>query len=708
VTDRLSDAAMREFLAEAGEIVDAMAGGFSQIDAQRETGAPRPATLNDVFRSAHSLKGLAGMFGVDGIGSLAHEMESLLDGLRLGRLSLTDELMSALYACTDTFMRLLGQLHDGDDIGGEDLSAVLGRIRSFTQGGPAVPKTTPSRLKLPREALTVLTEYEEHRLQENLRVRTPMWRVHAPLDLATFEESLGALTDLLGDVGEVITTLPSADASGAGITFDIIAASSQPEANLRQQLGVLGQGRYTLDRIDEVGAPEPPSVSNEGGVAAEAAAAHDIDETALSVRQVSDTVRVDIQKLDELMGIVGELVLARGGLGRVSDELKSEMGYRGLAVDLHRLVRTMERRISDMQTAIMQVRMIPLGQVFDRLRRVVRRTASELGREVDFVVQGDETELDKLIVEELVDPLMHLVRNAVDHGIESPSARLAAGKPRRGTLAIDAFPRGNHVIIDLRDDGRGIDEVAIKRTALERGVVDEERVGGLTRREVWNLIFMPGFSTRQSVSETSGRGVGMDVVKHNISKLSGIIDVDSEQGKGTRFTITLPITLAIIQALIVQSASQIFALPLASVLEIVLIAADQLCTVDGREMVRVRGETLPLLRLANVFGLTPGARRRAEELDGIGYVAVVGLAQHRVALFVDDVTGQQDIVIKSLGAYLSKVRGFAGATQLGDHETILVLDVAALVQDFLDTGVGGSGLGGGPVGGGDPLAAAGA
>jgi len=344
----------------------------------------------------------------------------------------------------------------------------------------------------------------------------------------------------------------------------------------------------------------------------------------------------------------------------------------------------LERRIADLQSAIMQVRMVPLGQVFDRLARVVRRTAGDLGKQIELTVSGEDTELDKLIVEELVDPLMHLVRNAVDHGVEDPEIRMSAGKPPSGLLSIKAFPRGNHVIIELSDDGSGIDEVAVKRTALERGLVDEERVGSMSQREVWNLLFQPGFSTRKAVSETSGRGVGLDVVKHNISKLSGIIDIESEPGRGTRFIITLPITLAIIQALIVHAGPHVFALPLASVLEIVLLTSQHLCHVEGREMVRIRGETIPLLRLNDVFNLDAGPDGDGNgEREGLGFVAVVGLAQHRVALFVDDVTGQQDIVIKSLGAYLSSVKGFAGATQLGDHETILVLDVAALVQEIV-------------------------
>ncbi len=670
---------MREFLVEASEIVESMATGFSLLDEGRRKGRVKPSQLNDVFRAAHSLKGLAGMFGVEAIGILAHEMETLLDGLRLGRVTLDDGVMDLLYACADAFTRSLGALKAGEPDDMETASNLVERLQRAASKAGGGASEAASVLKLSAQALSVLTEYEEHRLSENLRERRPIYRVSAPLPLDTFESDLSMLTELLTSIGEVITTLPSADNTGTGIDFDLIVATNAPDHELTTKLRGLSTA-YGVERVDRQTAA--PTGSGDGGEGA-----HLAEDDMLSLRQVADTVRVDIDKLDELMGIVGELVLARGGLTRVTDELKNQLGYRGIAVDLHRLVRTVERRISDLQSAIMQVRMIPLGQVFDRLARVVRRVASGLGKEVDLRLAGEETELDKLIVEDLVDPLMHLVRNAIDHGLEAPDDREGMGKPRAGTLRMRAFPRGNHVVLVVEDDGRGIDEVAVRRTALERGIVSEDQVGALTQRDVWNLIFDPGFSTKKAVSETSGRGVGLDVVKHNIARLSGIIDVHSEAGQGTTFTITLPITLAIIQSLIVHCRDQVFALPLASVLEIVLITETDLCFVDGREMVEVRGDTLPLLRLDEHFAISgprPVSADDEEHFEGLGYVAVVGLAQHRVALFVDDVTGQQDIVIKSLGAYLSNVRGFAGATQLGDHETILVLDVAALVSEFIE------------------------
>jgi len=668
------DRSQREFLGEATEIVEALQAGFVRVADDHRRGTQSPALLNEVFRHAHSLKGLAGMFGVEPMGRLAHEMEALLDGLRLGRLHIDDELMVLLYGCADTFAVLLNALSADEkpDIGAID--AMIARIQRKVGGESTAGGTTDiADLGLSSEVLSSLTEYEEHRLRDNATRGVPIFRVHAPLPFSSFEQSLTALTAALQELGELITTLPSADPSGQALVFDLLVASTRSGDDLLA--ATAAHGTTLVERLDgRKSAPVPgattlPTMTEDESVPA-------------TMRQAADTVRVDIKKLDELMGIVGELVLARGGLNRVTGELKAEMGYRGLAVDLHRLVRTVERRIIDLQLAIMQVRMVPLGQVFDRLARAVRRISDNVGKEVELHVVGEDTELDKLIVEDLVDPLMHLVRNALDHGLESPDARVGSGKPRAGRLELRAFPRGNQVVIEVADDGRGVDEVAIKRTALERGVVTEENVGQMGRRDIWNLIFLPGFSTRREVTDLSGRGVGLDVVKTNIARLSGLVDVDSTPGRGTKFTITLPMTLAIIQAVITRSAGRIYALPLASVLEMVTVYRRDLCTVEGREMMTLRGQTLPLLRLDRVFHPDDAVRRGDEE---VGYAAVVGLVQHRAALLVDDVLGQQDVVIKGLGAYLSNVKGIAGATHLGDHETILVLDIAALIQELIDS-----------------------
>ncbi|MEO7094864.1 MAG: chemotaxis protein CheA, partial [Polyangiales bacterium] len=399
------------------------------------------------------------------------------------------------------------------------------------------------------------------------------------------------------------------------------------------------------------------------------------------LRSVSQTVRVDIRKLDHLMNIVAELAIVRGVLGRITDRVRSNPEMRELGMELHRVHRSLDRHLADMQGGILEVRMVPLGQVFDKLARVVRQISREHDKEINLVITGAETEVDKLIVEELSDPLMHMIRNAIDHGIEYRRQRAERGKPEAGTIALNAYQKGNHVVIEVQDDGAGIDEEKVLKQAIRRGLVSEQEVVGLLQREILSFIFLPGFSTKEGVDELSGRGVGMDIVKTNISRMGGVIDVQSELGIGTKMTVTLPITLAIISALVVVVAGRRYALPLASVLEALVFDPGAVRTIEGREVMSLRGATLPLCRLEALFGLS--------QLEGTTpirrFVVVVGVGNHRLGCVVDQLIGQQDIVIKALGKSLQGVRGFSGATELGDQHVGLVIDAPAIVEEVLST-----------------------
>jgi two-component system chemotaxis sensor kinase CheA len=402
----------------------------------------------------------------------------------------------------------------------------------------------------------------------------------------------------------------------------------------------------------------------------------------MSLRSVSQTVRVDIRKLDRLMNVVGELAIVRSSLGRITERVRSTPSLRDLASEMHRLHRTFERHLSAMQDGILEVRMVPLGQIFDKLGRVVRQASREAGKQVNLVITGAETEVDKLIVEELSDPLVHMIRNAIDHGIENRADRISVEKPETGTVAINAFQKGSHVVIEVEDDGRGIDENWVREVAVQRGFVSESEVRELGRRDVYNLLFVPGFSTKTSADMLAGRGVGMDIVKTNISRLGGFIDIQSEKGIGTKMTITLPITLAILSALVIGVGSQTFALPLSSVQEALVFDESTLRSIEGRDFMTLRGTTLPIARLARLFGIegTGGGR------SGKGFVVVISAGARRLGLVVDHLEGQQDIVIKPLGASLRQtVRGFAGATELGDQRVGLVLDTPALVDEVLSS-----------------------
>jgi two-component system chemotaxis sensor kinase CheA len=406
----------------------------------------------------------------------------------------------------------------------------------------------------------------------------------------------------------------------------------------------------------------------------------------MSLRSVSQTVRVDIRKLDRLMTIVGELAIVKTAMARLAERARNRaMGPREFAIELGRLNRSFDRHLAQMQSGILEVRMVPLGQAFDKLARVVRQISREHGKDVNLVVTGAETEIDKLIVEELSDPLMHMIRNAIDHGIEAGDERMRVGKPPVGTIALNAFQKGNHVVLEVEDDGAGMDPKAILATAVRRGVVTNYEAGDMTPREVLALVFMPGFTTKEVATDLSGRGVGLDVVKTNMSKLGGVVDITSDVGIGTKMTITLPITLAIINVLLVEIGTHLFAVPLASVEEAIALDTSQVRTVEGREVLSVRGASLPLCRLDRLFDLhrteasVTSSRQRA-------FVVIAQVAERRLGFVVDELIGQSDIVIKPLGKSLKSVRGFAGATELGDQRVALVLDVAILIEEVLSPG----------------------
>jgi len=391
-----------------------------------------------------------------------------------------------------------------------------------------------------------------------------------------------------------------------------------------------------------------------------------------SLKSISDTVRVDIRKLDELMNLVGELVIQRGAVSSIARRLQAEPATARIGGELEKVHKLLDRKIQGLQAGVLEVRMVPLRQVFEKLSRVVRRLRRDTDKEVRLELRGADTELDKLIVEELVDPLMHVVRNSFDHAIEPGDERRELGKPEVGSIRIEAFQRGNHVVIEVADDGRGIDLERLQARGVERGLVDAG--DSLSRREVLDLIFAPGLSTRDEVTETSGRGVGMDVVKNNLTALGGVVDVDSQEGRGTTITLTLPITLAIIQALVVAVGGQRYAVPLNSVLETMLVDAQEIQRSDGREILNLRGEPLLLRHLSREFGLpeTEGAKP---------HVVVIGLGDARLGLVVEGLEGQQDTVIKPVQGPVQNVRGIAGATELGELGAVLVLDVAALIED---------------------------
>jgi len=656
-----TDRSLKDFLAEAEDILENATQSMLAIEAEQKAGRPAPEQVNALFRAVHSFKGLSGMFGLKAHSDLSHKLEFLLDEIRLGKVALSREALDVLFETLGLLGRLVQQ--SGKKQEPEDIGSALEHIEGILRAKPsaAAERSLLDQVDLDRGLLQVLTEYEEYRLKENIKARKNLYTVKAAFELADFEAGIKTLNERLKKNAEIICTLPTAGAANGGIGFTIVAGTDKDEAGLSSALAMPNAAVSAVRYLDERRVEEAKPES--GGL-----------------RSVSNTVRVDIYKLDSLMNTVGEMHLTKNIIARIVKDLRAAPGLAGVAVDLLKAQRSLERKLNELQEGILEVRMVPIGQIFTRLVQMVRKYAKEAGKEIDLQLTGEETELDKLMIEDLADPLMHLIRNAIDHGIEPTEVRRERGKPERGIVKLSAFPRGNHVVVTVEDDGAGMDPRTLLAKAVEKGAIAPEH--GLDperdRKEILDLIFLPGFTTRETVTEISGRGVGMDVVKRNVSKLSGMIDIETEAGTGTTFTLTLPITLAIIKALIVEAGGQIFAVPLSSVLEIIQTTEDRIETVETREVIAIREETVPLLRLTQVFKLPPKTDNAAL------YLILVGLAERRLGLVVDGLRDQQEIVIKPLGKRLADLPGIAGATELGDKRgVVLVLDVESLIEGAL-------------------------
>lgn len=773
--DSAGDKAREEFFSEAQEIVDGLSRDLLALDEVSRRGGSDAELVNDVFRAVHTLKGLSGLFGAAMMSGLSHELENLLDDLRLGRIELTAQVLDLLFQSVELYGRILAAAKgDGPEPGAEvkALLAALGHVAQQKGGGGSVV----AQYELDPGLLGVLTEYEEHRLRTNLQAGLFLYRIRVQFQLATIDSALDELKAKTRPHGEIITFLPTGEGGDAeSVELEILVASREglsvlgaavaaanvtieevrrrdaappapreslrppriPDAELTplpfsSSSGFPGSPLTPADEAEGIRTsrpppiptglpgmpslpPPPPSSPNASGQAQ-----RDQQQRELTLRSVTQTVRVDIRKLDRLMNIVGELAIVRSSIsrltervrlaatlasGRKSDGAAREGEMRELATTLTRLHRSFERHLAQMQNGILEVRMVPLGQVFDKLARIVRQISREHDKQVNLVITGAETEIDKLIVEELSDPLMHMIRNAIDHGIEDRDERMIVQKPPVGTIALNAFQKGNHVVLEVEDDGKGMNPAVILAAALKRGLVNEAEAREMSPKDILSLVFEPGFTTKDEATSLSGRGVGMDVVKTNIAQLGGVVDITSEVGIGTKMTITLPITLAIISVLIVEVAGRTFCMPLANVEEAIVFDDSMVRTFEGREVMTQRGATLPIARLAKVFHLeghragvwfnedaktpvppsvwsggTIGKPNRPKS-----FVVIVAVANRRVGFVVDRLVGQQDIVIKALGRTLKRVRGFAGATELGDQRVGLVLDAAALIAEVLAT-----------------------
>lgn len=641
-----------EFIAEAEDILEESGRHLLEIQDTFKSGAD-PDTINALFRALHTLKGLSGLFGHSSVTEISHALESILDDVRLGKVEVSEGIVQFLFKQTDGLREIIGSIKDGTEL---DASPYIKEIAGFRASLSGTQASQSLAGIFDESILKVLSDYEEHRLKVNVKDGKAIYMVKAVFAMADFDKSLEELIKTVKSAGELISTLPTSQSVPEGaIGFNLLFSSIKP-----------------LDEVKQAAKHE--LIQLHAGRVIETAPAAKPAQKETAIKAASTTVRVDIEKLDRILNTIGELTLAKGAVTRISRELADTYGHSPVVIDMHKISQTLERRLMELQEQVLEIRMVPIGQIFGRLAQVIRRYSREVGKQIELAMYGEDTELDKYLAEEIIDPLVHIVRNAVDHGIEPPAVRKAKGKKEIATVQLKAFQRGNHVVIEVKDDGAGIDTDRIKKKAVEKGLMEEGVE--IQRREMIDLIFMPGFSTKDIVSEVSGRGVGLDIVRDRLSALGGFADVETEKDAGTTFTLTLPITLAIIKSLIVRVGHERFAIPLTAISETLAVEHKNLQTIEGREVFNLRGVMLPMARMRNLFGLGSDEAERS-------FAVVVGFGDRRLGLLVDELMGQHEIVIKALGEYFKGLKGFAGAAEIGKHEVILVLDIESAVEESL-------------------------
>ncbi len=707
------------YLLDSQEQIEKLAAGLLQLEKEGNN----VGLINDLFRSAHSLKGASGTMGFTSIVALTHSAEDLLDRLRQGKMEVSLPMVDVLLAVTDRVKEMLSQVEKRVEITIE-YQDLVDEMRAIMNGETPAPVKEADSNDM-KENLT--SNYTRVDFQLSLEVAEQVkssqdmghgvYQVDIKFAPNTLMRAVRAVMAVqrMENLGKVVKLRPSVEELEVGSEegFAMLILSDDPPEEIRGEILLVSElaevevHPYRIgDAVDGYGSEEvaaaqaaellpvveaAPSLPVQpeakpvqaaplmpAAPAATKPAAGNGNNAATDGNNQVHTIRVDTVRMDNLINLVGEMVITRTRLVQIGHELKEQYRMDALVNNLNETTVYLGRLMSDLQESAMRLRMVPIGTVFSRFPRLVRDLARKTKKEMELVLRGEDTELDKTVVEVIGDPLMHLIRNSVDHGIETPEERRAAGKPEVGTITLDAYHEVNHIAILIFDDGQGLDLNRIYEKALSRGLVGERE--GLSERDIANLIFLPGFSTAEKVTDISGRGVGMDVVKKALNNLGGMIDITTRQGQGTTFTIRLPLTLAIIQALLVEASTEIYAVPLSSVLETLLVERKDIKNVGGLPMVQLRGNTLPLISLRDKFQL-PAPEAEAEEV----FVVVVGLGDKALGLIVDGLRGQQEVVIKSLGDFLNNLPGIAGATILGDGKVTLILDIGSLIQDILVT-----------------------
>ena len=679
------------YLLDSSEQIERLGAGLLQLE--KEGG--NIGLINDLFRSAHSLKGASGTMGFTPIVAMTHAAEDLLDRLRQGKIEVSLEMIDILLAVTDRVKAMLAQVEQRQEIsvGSEDLVSSMRALLSGEK--PAVPENLDPVQEPDQENMVAkfvpldfaLTQTEVEKLNDAHLMGHGIYQVEVKFVPGTLMKAVRAVmaTQRIEGMGSVVKILPSLEdlETGNAETFSLLVISDEASEEIQREVleiselvevlihpysigegvdegttkdvtevvktSVLEPEIMTNETVSVVSEPKNiPSLSNQQTAVAPKVVPVSMAPATEAAGGESNTqvhtIRVDTVRMDNLINLVGEMVITRTRLVQIGLDLKVQYQMDNMVNNLNEANVYLGRLMNDLQESVMRLRMVAIGTVFNRFPRLVRDLAKKTGKEIELVLKGEDTELDKTVVEVIGDPLMHLIRNSVDHGIESPEERRASGKPELGTVTLNAYHEGNHIAILISDDGAGLDLEKIRSIAVSRGLIGEKEE--LSESEMSNLIFLPGFSTADQVTDISGRGVGMDVVKKALNNLGGMVDITTRKGKGTTFTIRLPLTLAIIQALLVEVGEEIYAVPLSSVLETLLVDRGDIKTVGGLPMVQLRGNTLPLISLQEKFGL-PTPETASSEV----FVVVVGFGDKALGLIVDELRGQQEVVIKIVGRF---------------------------------------------------------
>ncbi|GAA9680473.1 chemotaxis histidine kinase/response regulator CheAY2 [Helicobacter pylori] len=647
---------MEDFLIEAFEMNEQLDQDLVELEHNPED----LDLLNRIFRVAHTIKGSSSFLNLNILTHLTHNMEDVLNRARKGEIKITPDIMDVVLRSIDLMKTLLVTIRDtGSDTNNgkeNEIEEAVKQLQAITsqnlEGAKEGTKEAPKKENQEEAKKENIKENQENKAKtptaESLANNNPL-ADEPDLDYANMSAE-----EVEAEIERLLNKRQEADKERR--------AQKKQEAKPKQEVAPKAETPKTET-------PKAPKTETK------AKAKADTEENKAPSIGVEQTVRVDVRRLDHLMNLIGELVLGKNRLIRIYGDVEERYDGEKFLEELNQVVSSISAVTTDLQLAVMKTRMQPVGKVFNKFPRMVRDLSRELGKSIELIIEGEETELDKSIVEEIGDPLIHIIRNSCDHGIEPLEERRRLNKPETGKVQLSAYNEGNHIVIKISDDGKGLDPVMLKEKAIEKGVISERDAEGMSDREAFNLIFKPGFSTAKVVSNVSGRGVGMDVVKTNIEKLNGIIEIDSEVGVGTTQKLKIPLTLAIIQALLVGVQEEYYAIPLSSVLETVRISQDEIYTVDGKSVLRLRDEVLSLVRLSDIFKVDAILESNSDV-----YVVIIGLADQKIGVIVDYLIGQEEVVIKSLGYYLKNTRGIAGATVRGDGKITLIVDVGAMMD----------------------------